>query len=189
MGKAERKPIPKKMRFEVFKRDKFTCQYCGRTSPEVILEVDHIKPIYEGGDNNIINLITSCRDCNRGKGKTRIDDNAEIQKQTERLKEVAEKKEQLEMLMEWRKELLDFEDYQIEQIDSIIIRLTKSHLTEQGKQKTRDWINRFGFEEVLTSVEIAIKQYGNLEEGKFDKIGGICYQRQKQTNLYRALWS
>ena len=32
MGK--RKAISKKMRFEVFKRDKFTCQYCGRSVPD-----------------------------------------------------------------------------------------------------------------------------------------------------------
>ena len=48
-----RKPLSKKIRFEVFKRDKFTCQYCGRMSPDVILEVDHIEPVAEGGDNEI----------------------------------------------------------------------------------------------------------------------------------------
>lgn len=55
-------------RFEVFKRDNFTCQYCGLTSPEVVLEVDHIVPICEGGGDDVINLRTSCWDCNRGKG-------------------------------------------------------------------------------------------------------------------------
>ena len=39
---GQRKTLSKKIRFEVFKRDKFTCQYCGRMSPDVILEVDHI---------------------------------------------------------------------------------------------------------------------------------------------------
>ena len=58
---AERKPIPKKLRFEVFKRDRFTCQYCGRMSPDVILEVDHIKPVAEGGEDEILNLITSTK--------------------------------------------------------------------------------------------------------------------------------
>jgi 5-methylcytosine-specific restriction endonuclease McrA len=36
--------ISKKLRFEVFKRDNFTCQYCGRETPEVILEADHVIP-------------------------------------------------------------------------------------------------------------------------------------------------
>ena len=38
---AERKPLSKKIRFEVFKRDAFTCQYCGQMAPDVLLEVDH----------------------------------------------------------------------------------------------------------------------------------------------------
>lgn len=54
-------------RFEVFKRDDFTCQYCGRKSPEVVLEVDHIVPRAGGGSDDVINLRTSCWECNSGK--------------------------------------------------------------------------------------------------------------------------
>ena len=54
MANVKRKNLPKKIRFEVFKRDSFTCQYCGRMAPDVILEVDHILPVAEGGTNNII---------------------------------------------------------------------------------------------------------------------------------------
>ena len=61
--------LSNKLRFAVLKRDNFTCQYCGRKPPEVILEVDHIIPISEGGETSLDNLITSCRQCNRGKGK------------------------------------------------------------------------------------------------------------------------
>lgn len=65
-----RKPISKKLRFEVFKRDSFTCQYCGSTPPSVILHVDHIHPVADGGCNNIDNLITACLPCNLGKSAT-----------------------------------------------------------------------------------------------------------------------
>jgi len=65
--KVARKPISKKLRFEVFKRDRFTCQYCGSHPPKVILEVDHIEPVALGGTNDDGNLITACFDCNRGK--------------------------------------------------------------------------------------------------------------------------
>ena len=63
--------LPQKLRFEVFKRDKHTCQYCGRSPPAVILEVDHIIPISSGGTDELSNLITSCFDCNRGKGDSK----------------------------------------------------------------------------------------------------------------------
>jgi len=59
--------ISKKMRFDVFKRDGFACQYCGRTPPSVKLEVDHIVPVSKGGSDDPLNLVTSCFDCNRGK--------------------------------------------------------------------------------------------------------------------------
>jgi hypothetical protein len=64
--------ISKKIRFEVFKRDGFKCQYCGQTPPAVTLEVDHINPISKGGEDDINNLITSCFDCNRGKSNIEL---------------------------------------------------------------------------------------------------------------------
>lgn len=62
-----------KDRFEIFKRDLFQCQYCGRTPPTITLELDHIKPRANGGKDCLDNYITSCFDCNRGKGKNDLD--------------------------------------------------------------------------------------------------------------------
>ncbi|MBE3130597.1 MAG: HNH endonuclease [Acidobacteria bacterium] len=59
--------ISKTVRFEVFKRDSFHCQYCGKTPPEVTLEVDHIQPKAKAGKDDINNLVTACFACNRGK--------------------------------------------------------------------------------------------------------------------------
>lgn len=64
----KRKGLSKTMRFEVFKRDGFKCQYCGQSPPVIILEVDHIVPVASGGNDDQSNLLTSCLDCNRGKG-------------------------------------------------------------------------------------------------------------------------
>jgi hypothetical protein len=55
------------LRFETLKRDKFTCQYCGRRAPEVKLQADHIVPRCEGGKDELRNLVTACADCNGGK--------------------------------------------------------------------------------------------------------------------------
>lgn len=59
--------VSKRVRFEVFKRDKFTCQYCGKRPPEVMLEVDHVVPRCDGGSDDMANLVTACVPCNRGK--------------------------------------------------------------------------------------------------------------------------
>lgn len=66
--------LSKKTRFEIFKRDGFTCQYCGQQPPAVKLEVDHIDPKANGGSDIEINLITSCFDCNRGKSDRKLGD-------------------------------------------------------------------------------------------------------------------
>ncbi len=54
-------------RFTILARDQFTCRYCGRKAPDVVLEVDHIHPRSRGGRDTQANLVTSCFDCNRGK--------------------------------------------------------------------------------------------------------------------------
>lgn len=75
---GDRKYMSNRIRFKVFKRDNFTCQYCGRIAPTVILEVDHINPISNGGDEYITNLITSCYDCNRGKSDDILGESIEM---------------------------------------------------------------------------------------------------------------
>jgi 5-methylcytosine-specific restriction endonuclease McrA len=64
--------ITPSVRFEVFRRDSFTCQYCGRRAPNVILHVDHIIPVVAGGTNDLANLRTACSVCNQGKGARRL---------------------------------------------------------------------------------------------------------------------
>ena len=65
--KAQSAPLSKGLRFEIFMRDGFTCQYCNRKPPSVTLEVDHVDPRALGGSNDHINLTTACLECNRGK--------------------------------------------------------------------------------------------------------------------------
>lgn len=69
---AKRKALGKRIRFEIFKRDSFTCQYCGNRPPDVLLVIDHIQPVSLGGDNDILNLITSCESCNQGKSNKEL---------------------------------------------------------------------------------------------------------------------
>lgn len=65
-------PITAKCRFEIFKRDGFTCTYCGARPPDVVLNIDHIIAVVNGGDNNPNNLTTACSTCNIGKGFDRV---------------------------------------------------------------------------------------------------------------------
>lgn len=60
--------ISKSLRFVVLRRDDFSCTYCGRRPPEVILHIDHVIPWSKGGRTDIENLRAACADCNIGKG-------------------------------------------------------------------------------------------------------------------------
>ena len=67
-NKITRTGIPSKLRFQILRRDKYVCQYCGACGPNVELEVDHKIPASKGGKTIESNLVTSCIECNRGKG-------------------------------------------------------------------------------------------------------------------------
>lgn len=62
-----RKGIDLRQRYEILKRDNFVCVLCGNTAKEARLEIDHIIPVVNGGDNNFDNLRTLCVLCNHGK--------------------------------------------------------------------------------------------------------------------------
>ncbi len=52
-------------RLEVFKRDQYTCQYCGRETRQLTL--DHVIPRYRGGQHTWENVVSACVPCNRRK--------------------------------------------------------------------------------------------------------------------------
>ena len=59
-------PRVKLTKREVFRRDKYTCQYCGQRS--AVLTIDHVMPRHRGGRHSWTNLVTACPTCNRRKG-------------------------------------------------------------------------------------------------------------------------
>lgn len=182
---TKRETISKKIRFEVFKRDNFTCQYCGRMAPDVVLEIDHINPIDNGGDNDIMNLITSCFECNRGKGKRKLSVNTELKKQQEQLKFLNKKRQQFEMMLEWKKELSKFEDEQVNKIVEIFLNKTNHEFNEIGKMLCKRWIKKYSFEEVYEATISSIEQYYDLNDTNsldktFNYIERICINRKKQ---------
>jgi len=155
----KRKSITKKLRFEVFKRDSFTCQYCGESAPDVILEVDHVNPVKRGGENEILNLVTACFDCNRGKGKHPLSENDTLKKQKEQLDELNIKREQLKLLMNWKKELNNIADEQIGYINDFLSGYGLGSLTEFGAKKYKRLIKNNGFKLVYDCFEISFDQY------------------------------
>ncbi|MEO0099095.1 MAG: HNH endonuclease [candidate division WOR-3 bacterium] len=63
--RVRRREIPLTKR-NIFRRDNYQCQYCGRTN--VALTTDHIIPKSLGGEDTWENLVTACTECNTKKG-------------------------------------------------------------------------------------------------------------------------
>ncbi len=56
-------------RFNVFLRDRFTCQYCGEVFPSSALTFEHVIPRSRGGQTTWSNIVTACVPCKYGQGQ------------------------------------------------------------------------------------------------------------------------
>ncbi|HMO14960.1 MAG TPA: HNH endonuclease [Pirellulaceae bacterium] len=54
-------------RRNIFKRDRFTCQYCGRQPDGDELTIDHVVPRSQGGPSTWENCVLACMTCNNVK--------------------------------------------------------------------------------------------------------------------------
>lgn len=186
---SNRKPLSKKIRFEVFKRDSFKCQYCGKGAPDVVLHVDHIKPVAEGGTNDMTNLITACFDCNMGKKHRLLDDNTVLEKQKQQLEELNERRLQLEMMMEWREGLVQIDNDKLAIAQEKFEEAAICSINSNGLKKLRTIIKKFPFDIVLDSIDVSVNQYLKSDgegyytsesiEKSFNMIGRICTNKVK----------
>ena len=173
-----RSPIGKKVRFEVFKRDDFSCVYCGATPPSVILQIDHIHPVAQGGKNDIDNLITSCQSCNIGKGANLLSNVPQTLK--EKAQRIREQEEQLQGYYEVVKG-------QQERITSEMIIISEMLLLENWKTRIpndsitsmKRFLVNLGFYEVKEAAEIARNKYPYGGKKTFLYFCGICHNKMR----------
>jgi hypothetical protein len=163
----KRKALTNRQRFEVFKRDSFTCQYCGKSAPDVVLNVDHIIPVNSGGDSNITNLVTSCFSCNSGKSDKELSDDSAVKMQMNQLELIQNKKEQVDMIAEWA--MLLNKDFEIEAINKMISNINQSSLTEFGIKNVKKLISKYGFKKVAESIPLSYQKFGDDYINKLSK--------------------
>lgn len=177
---ARRKGLSKKTRFEVFKRDAFTCQYCGSQPPAAVLEIDHIEPVSSGGSNDQENLLTACFDCNRGKGSeslrsipSSLVDQAEL---------LAEKEAQLTA---YRKLIAARKRRETRDINSIEKALQESYPDNYLSKKSRDSIRiqflpKLDVSTVRDNMLKACMKRSDDPHAAFKYFCGICWTQIKQ---------
>jgi hypothetical protein len=86
------------IQWAVFRRDNYTCRYCGRTG--IPLTVDHIDLWEDGGPTIIENLISTCRSCNKDRGRIKYVDwiNSPIYKKKSKTLTSAQKQANLDII-------------------------------------------------------------------------------------------
>lgn len=182
---TERAPIPKKLRFEVFKRDSFTCQYCGAVGGRVLLHCDHIKPVAEGGETTLLNLITACVDCNLGKGARQLSDDSAVTKQHRQLADLEERRQQLEMMRDWREELAQHQVSEIDIVAEAFLARSKFRPNDHGNISVRRWLRKYGLHEVLAAIDETFDLYFTADtdaawEAAFKRIPRVLAMREQE---------
>lgn len=177
-----RKPISKRRRFNVFKRDNFTCQYCGRKPPVVVLEVDHIVPVCEGGCDDTFNLTSACYDCNRGKAGvplTKIPDH-----QTLNITLENERVEQINALNRFLKRKRTRERADVEDVGEYWFSFFKprENLLFAGQMEisVRGFLKRLPKQEVLDGVDITQRKFAGRSvswQYAFKYFCGVCWKK------------
>lgn len=174
---AERKSISTRRRFEIFKRDGFTCQYCGQRPPNTILHLDHIIPVSKGGTNQTENLITACIDCNLGKSNTLLNNSKEsLQHITERKKEAAK---QLRAYIKSCKDEKRMKGLIVDEVESIFTSQFDLIFTESSRQSILRFHEILPLSELIEAMEIAVSRVNNGNDC-FRYFCGICHNKIKQ---------
>lgn len=159
-----RKALSKTVRFEVFKRDRFTCQYCGAKAPEVVLHADHIHPVAEGGTNELLNLVTACAACNGGKGARLLDDRSAVERQRSQIEELQARREQLEMMLDWRD---NAQAAVVDVVEAVCERIGERGgywPNENGKNDIRKWLKRYSLAEVLEALDESFDRHMRFDD-------------------------
>lgn len=150
-----RKAIGKRLRFEIFKRDGFKCQYCGATPVQAALVVDHVVPVAEGGTNDPANLISACEPCNQGKGAVPLDaSRLDPKRDPERLREQAD---QIREYLALKKDLSDAKRAVEDQLLAEWMRLCGDVPDELPVRLPR-MLEEFGYEFVLKAFGIVARR-------------------------------
>jgi HNH endonuclease len=175
-----RKAIPKGVRFDVFKRDRFTCVYCGATPPNVLLHVDHVVAVANGGVNGIDNLVTACQPCNLGKSDKPLD--AIPASVKDKADEAAEREAQT---VGYQKILADIRN-RVE-CDAWQVADIFNDQFGGGASFPSDWflsvkrfIERQGLHETLQAMEIAVARKPHSRNTCFIYFCGVCWSKIKQ---------
>jgi hypothetical protein len=176
----KRTAVSKRVRFEIFKRDNFTCVYCGTKPPNTVLEADHILPVSKGGTNIMENLITSCFDCNRGKSNISLQN---IPATLEDKALIAAAK--AEQYKEYLKHIKQIENIDVQLVDMVEAAYNdfypNFYLTPKFRVDIKMFIDKIGVAAVCEAMRISCSKLDAYQSLNY--FCGICWNKIRQSNV------
>lgn len=172
---VKRLPLSAKTRFEVFKRDLFTCQYCGAHPPTAILHVDHIHPVAEGGTNDEDNLVTSCDRCNFGKGARLL--SSAPKSLADKADDAKEREEQLAgyaAVMQAIRDRIETDTWEV--LDAVIPGSSEGTTTARFESVKR-FVKEIGKFACLEASDIAWGKNPYSDPQRFKYFCGVCWRK------------
>ena len=162
--------VTKRTRFEVLRRDNYTCRYCRST--EGTLTIDHVTPVSLGGTDDPSNLVACCKDCNAGKSSSSPDSATVAQVKDDAVRWARARAEVIKSMQDERekytKPLEAFSDYWACYDKKL------SYLPADWRPTVTSWIQRgIAVDQLCDAVDIAMGNRSIRLEYVFRYVAGI----------------
>jgi len=182
-----------RVRFEVFKRDRFTCAYCGKHPPDVLLVVDHILPRAAGGGDEPANLTTACSECNGGKSDRLLEEGQVPAVTRERVDDLRERVEQAAAFAELVGQQSNLIEQQVWLVNEAWARAFGATPVETpegsswsfalgrfpDESSVRGFVRRIPVTEILAAVDITGSRFSYASPSACRYFYKICWNRIK----------
>lgn len=188
-------PEYKRIKYEVFEKDSFKCQFCGTGAPVVTLQLIRIQDTQQNDEwLDTAFLSTSCKICE--KKKSGVDEKS-LQNGYISIDELEERLQQLKMLINWRKGMLNIRKQQLTNLVSYWENKVPGFVTNNDQKKfAATYISKFSSDEIRSAMDMAVDKFikysddGTLDKHSmliaFAKIPEICLTKTELVNAHES---
>lgn len=171
--------VSKRTRFEVLRRDNHICRYCGASTPDVHLTIDHVLPVALGGDDSPSNLVAACDTCNSGKSSTSPTEQLVADVDADTLRWAAARQR---AVMRWRQARND-NHANFDKFFSVWVKYDTrlENLPANAPEMVYRWLAEgLEIDDIIDATHIAWSRTNIVDWAKFRYLVGICRRKIEQ---------
>jgi hypothetical protein len=188
-------PEYKRIKYEVFEKDSFKCQFCGKGVPLVTLQLIRIQDTQQNDEwLDTAFLSTSCKICEKKKSGVdeKILNNGYLS-----IDELEERLQQLKMLINWRRGMLNIRKQQLANLVSYWEKKLPGFSVDNDQKKfMATYISKYSSDEIKSAMDMAVDKFikysddGILDKNSirtaFAKIPDICLTKTEIVSTHES---